>query len=472
MPKLGIVVPYRNRYDHLLSFKKSIKKCLESKGIDYELIIVEQDNANTFNRGKLLNIGFLTAEKLNCDYVVFHDVDMLPVDVDYSYSSIPLHLATNFVTNSKTKKVLFDEYFGGVTMFPMDSFKIINGYSNNYWGWGFEDDDLLYRCKMNGIPLQKKEIKNLGGNTAALRFNGLDAYVRAKNIINVRRPTTIFVSFLPNEISLNHQTDKDIYSVIGIPGYDLLISYNSYKRYNFEIFDNANEVIHINTDIKTNYRTNIAVTIDPTKKHIIMYQDGEFVKRVMYKTALYNYVREPYFYLGCTDPNRKDNPKMFCGLINSFAVFDEALEADEIFELGKNKYFGLTQNFKNYQSAHKLKLYYDAKFIKDYKLIDLSGKGNDGEIINCEMVGYEIEDSKLIEVPFRRECTFKLLPHDENGYVNNEWREKTTRYNQLKFQNEVSKGYINIKDDGLNSCYFTEHSRTKVNNQTHIIVGL
>jgi hypothetical protein len=192
----------------------------------------------------------------------------------------------------------------------------------------------------------------------------------------------------------------------------------------------------------------------------------------MYKTPLYNYIREPYFYLGCADPLRTDDEKMFNGLINSVAIYDEALEPDEIFDISNNKYFGLTQNFKDYKSAHKLKLYYDAKFIKDYKLIDLSGRGNDGEIVNCEMVGYDIEDSKLIEVPFRRECTFKLLAHAENGYTNNEWREKTTRYNQLKFQNEVSKGHIDTNEEGLNNCYFTEHSRTKVNNQTHIIVGL
>jgi hypothetical protein len=472
MAKLGVIVPYRDRYKHLLSFKKSIIKHLNAAGIEFELIVVEQDGGTAFNRGKLLNIGFLTAEKLNCDYVVFHDIDMLPVEVDYSFSSVPLHLATNFVSESKTKRTLFDEYFGGVTLFPVDLFRRINGYSNNYWGWGFEDDDLLYRCKLNGIPLEEKEIKNVGGNTAALKFNGNNAYVKGKNVINVRRPLTIFVSFSPNETVLNYKKDKDIYGVVGIPGYDLLISYSSYKRYNFEIFDNENEVIYISTDIKPHYKTNVAITIDPTKKHIIMYQDGEFVKRLMYKTPLYNYIREPYFYLGCADPLRTDDEKMFNGLINSVAIYDEALEPDEIFDISNNKYFGLTQNFKDYKSAHKLKLYYDAKFIKDYKLIDLSGRGNDGEIVNCEMVGYDIEDSKLIEVPFRRECTFKLLAHAENGYTNNEWREKTTRYNQLKFQNEVSKGHIDTNEEGLNNCYFTEHSRTKVNNQTHIIVGL
>jgi hypothetical protein len=35
------------------------------------------------------------------------------------------------------------------------------------------------------------------------------------------------------------------------------------------------------------------------------------------------------------------------------------------------------------------------------------------------MVGYTFDDSKIIEIPFRRESTFKLLAHDENGYVGN-----------------------------------------------------
>ena len=67
---------------------------------------------------------------------------MLPIDVDYSYSDVPIHLAQGF-TNSDRE--IFDTYFGGVTMFPIDLFKKVNGYSNEYWGWGFEDDDLLMR---------------------------------------------------------------------------------------------------------------------------------------------------------------------------------------------------------------------------------------------------------------------------------------------------------------------------------------
>ena len=48
--KLGVIVPYRNRYEHLQEFKKSITEYLERTGINYELIIVEQDNAKLFNQ--------------------------------------------------------------------------------------------------------------------------------------------------------------------------------------------------------------------------------------------------------------------------------------------------------------------------------------------------------------------------------------------------------------------------------------
>ena len=101
MNKLGVIVPYRNRYEQLITFKESITKYLESKNINFELIIVEQDNAKLFNRGMLLNIGFKYARKSGCNYVVFHDVDMIPLAVDYSYSKTPIHLATGFLDNKE-----------------------------------------------------------------------------------------------------------------------------------------------------------------------------------------------------------------------------------------------------------------------------------------------------------------------------------------------------------------------------------
>ena len=193
--KLGIIVPYRNRYDHLELFKKAIIQYLNNTDINYEIIIIEQDNEKLFNRGMVLNIGFEMAKKLKCDYVIFHDVDMLPINVDYSYSDKPLHLATNFISSENVNRIVFDEYFGGVTLFPVKDFEAINGFSNKYWGWGYEDSDLLLRCKKNGIPLDSKFIRQKYVCDKALKFNGVNSYAKIKNTLNLNQNMTIFISF-------------------------------------------------------------------------------------------------------------------------------------------------------------------------------------------------------------------------------------------------------------------------------------
>jgi RNase adaptor protein for sRNA GlmZ degradation len=104
--KLGVIVPYRNRPEQLELFKKRITKYLNRHSIPFELIIVNQDDAKLFNRGMLLNIGFKYAEELDCDYVVFHDIDMIPLHVDYSYSDFPVHLATGFKENKDENEEL------------------------------------------------------------------------------------------------------------------------------------------------------------------------------------------------------------------------------------------------------------------------------------------------------------------------------------------------------------------------------
>jgi hypothetical protein len=473
MHKLGIIVPYRDRPDHLLAFKKSILNYFRNKDIDYELIVVEQDDAKTFNRGKLLNIGFIYSKRLGCDYVVFHDVDMLPISADYSYSNYPVHLASNFSnSNNRFTRILFDEYFGGVTLFPSKIFEAINGYSNEYWGWGYEDNDLLHRCREHNVELSRKEINQPGVNTAALKFNGHNSYVECKNVIEPIGEYSIFVSFFPNDLHCDTEKYDDTYSVLTVPGHDLTINFNSYSRYNFEIYDESEQINYINSDIRPNYKTNIVATINPDKREIAMYQDGILVSKKIMNDNVFNYRRQTKLYLGAGDPKREENNKYFQGLINSVAIFSNILTDDEIKEISNNKFFGLTQNFGEYKSADNLKLYYDAKFIKSYNLMDLSGNRNDGKIMNCEIVGYQIEDTKPIYIPHRKDCTFKLIEHEENGFVNGSWKNITTRYNQLKYINEVAPGHKNTKDDGLSTLTFKELNKASVGNQTHITVSI
>lgn len=143
MKKLLVVVPYRDRENHLKEFAPYITETLDKRNIPYKLVIVEQNQGKLFNRGLLCNIGFSLYHK-DYDYVCFHDVDMICSEIDYSYADKPTSLLRS---RTKVGKV-HGRYFGGITIFPNDIFKEINGFSNNFWGWGGEDDDLYDRCNL------------------------------------------------------------------------------------------------------------------------------------------------------------------------------------------------------------------------------------------------------------------------------------------------------------------------------------
>ena len=82
MDRLAVIVPYRNRKKQLEKFIDHTSKYLSNRDFEYYIIVAEQADDKEFNRGKLLNIGFKEAVKRRCDYVVFHDVDMLPEKVE------------------------------------------------------------------------------------------------------------------------------------------------------------------------------------------------------------------------------------------------------------------------------------------------------------------------------------------------------------------------------------------------------
>ena len=151
--KLSIVVPYRKREEHLKQFVPYMEEFLGKEGIPFHIYIIHQADDKPFNRAKLLNVGFKESEVF--DYFAFHDVDMLPVDSDYSYVDCPTHLAAK--AEQFGWRLPYDGDFGGVTLFDKESFIKINGYSNDYWGWGAEDDDVLLRCSIMGVSASRKD---------------------------------------------------------------------------------------------------------------------------------------------------------------------------------------------------------------------------------------------------------------------------------------------------------------------------
>lgn len=156
--KLLIVVPYRNREEHLSKFIEYIIPEIKQQNIIAKIIIVEQDDTNPFNRGLLCNAGFHYFYE-NYNYVCFHDVDMIGETFDYSYEDKVTHLSSMKKINDESYENCYDKYLGGVVLFPNNLFLKINGFSNIYWGWGCEDDDLFLRCYTHRIDIYRKMCK-------------------------------------------------------------------------------------------------------------------------------------------------------------------------------------------------------------------------------------------------------------------------------------------------------------------------
>lgn len=468
---LGVIVPFRNRHDHLNIFIRKITKYLIERRINHRIIIVEQDNEKEFNRGKLLNIGFEYAEKLGCNYVVFHDVDLIPIKCDYSYSNKPTHLANGVFSGHKTIEE-FDKYFGGVTIFPTEIFRTINGYSNKYWGWGFEDDDLLLRCEKNNVPLDTITIKNTASNKKILKFNGEGSYVKGKNEIDFREDLTIFVSFHPDDLVFNHEKDSDVFTVFSIPGYDFSINYNSFFRYTFSAFDNFKKPHHINSKIKVNYKTNIVVRIDVKNGIVSMYQDGELVGKLKNMRRMTHYNKKETFYLGVGDPTRTGDERFFRGSIDSVMVISNLLTEEEIEEISKTSDRSKTKTYTKYFENGDVRVFYDSKKISGDWLIDQSSNENHGEIIKCRRIMQRLDDVVEYKVPYRRPSEFFCLGHEENGFLGLKWKNQTTRWNQLRFHNEVSRDDSLLMDDGLSDLSYREHSRSRKKNVIYLNVGL
>jgi hypothetical protein len=84
--KLGVCVPYRNREEHLKEFVPIVSKFLESKDIDFKIYFAHQVDDKLFNRGAMKNIAAKHAFEDGCDYIVWHDIDMVPEDDTCDYS--------------------------------------------------------------------------------------------------------------------------------------------------------------------------------------------------------------------------------------------------------------------------------------------------------------------------------------------------------------------------------------------------
>ncbi|KAL4232083.1 Beta-1 [Mactra antiquata] len=147
--KLAVIVPFRDRLEELLEFVPHIHTYLNKKHIRHKIIVVNQADTLRFNRGSLINVGVLESGN-ECDYIAMHDVDLLPLngDLDYSYpESGPFHIAAPDLH----PLYHYHSFIGGILLLTKGDYKMVNGLSNRYWGWGREDDEFYVRLKRAGL---------------------------------------------------------------------------------------------------------------------------------------------------------------------------------------------------------------------------------------------------------------------------------------------------------------------------------
>ena len=156
-----ILIPYRNRKEHLDEFITRVVPIFQKVLKSFKVVVIEQAEGKLFNRGAMKNIAAKIAFDDGCDYIVWHDIDMVPEDdsCDYSFpEENPQHIAVRISQSDYQLK--YEEYFGGAVLFSKEQVERTNGYSNDYWDWGMEDDDLFWRC----VKEDMVDVKNLSYN--------------------------------------------------------------------------------------------------------------------------------------------------------------------------------------------------------------------------------------------------------------------------------------------------------------------
>lgn len=153
--RLAIIVPFRDRFEELLHFVPHMFKFLNHQNIPFHIFVIQQADSNRFNRASLINVGYLYTKK-DYDYIVMHDVDLLPLNdnLKYEYPAFgPIHISSP----ETHPKYHYSTFIGGILLVKREHFQMVKGMSNNYWGWGLEDDEFYVRLKDAALTVRRPE---------------------------------------------------------------------------------------------------------------------------------------------------------------------------------------------------------------------------------------------------------------------------------------------------------------------------
>ncbi len=196
-----ILIPYADLYPEQ---KRSVQlnqfiEHMISINNKLPIVVVEQIKPKVFNKGQIYNTGVKWIQKnTNCDVVILHDVDILPNNAMYQ-QYINKHLDTPMQMIPMTdyfKKKYCNKYMipvgGGVTAIKISDYIAVNGFPNNFWNWGGEDNAFQRRLKFNHIYYY---YNNLGDFTTTdiqrVDTQSKELYITSKSLKNINATTQL-----------------------------------------------------------------------------------------------------------------------------------------------------------------------------------------------------------------------------------------------------------------------------------------
>ena len=406
---------------------------------------------------------------------------MLPEDesCDYSYPNNVEHLAVHVAQFDYGLK--YQEYFGGAILFTKEQYETINGYSNGYFNWGMEDDDLLFRVKKKGLAKETFMNSKSDEERNFLRLDGLSNYVKINPNDSIREITsgnfTMSVMVraedrfdIPKYLIGDIENREFIHQYIfGRPSFQMGLGWDNSDAYSFGLFNQRNNHSYMWIKRPPDVWTHLMVTVNVDDSEIRFYLNGEesdsrfghgSQSPLGFESPLKKYGGNP-FYIGVGDPNKEES-NFFAGDIAQVCLFEKTLSQEEIKEYYKNDYPNPTDT----------KLYYDFSNVENNIVYDLSGNNNNGElmggIIESELIG-NISNTIL---PHRnRAGKFFSQEHKRNDMVGGRWvHQKDTSINERRFVEEVQGGIVNTDEDGLTDLNYSVVKREKLFGTEHEII--
>lgn len=210
-------------------------------------VMEQSDKDMKFNRGSLLNIGFVLSDAKTYSGVILHDVDLLPKkNMAKHYLEALFSETSNYRMVHLTHKwpryqEIGSRYIGGVLIIRSDVFQDLNGFPTFFEGWGGEDEALLKRLERMMLVRQLDiPLEDMIKRPSDITYNDFDDLenlntIKEKMDMLLRNPMQ-----MNSDVQASLDLDKENNSIYGLKNIE-----NTYEVREKQVLQNqSNMTLH------------------------------------------------------------------------------------------------------------------------------------------------------------------------------------------------------------------------------------